>query len=64
MKLSSSGPVISKQATVSQSDVLHSGYSNKYTGAPKLKKSKRPPLVIVKLLQPILNLFLHENNKL
>ena len=39
MKLSCSGPVISKQVAVSESDVLHSGCGNKYTGAPKLKKS-------------------------
>ena len=39
MKVSCSGLVITKQVTVSESEVLHARYDNKYAGAPKLKKS-------------------------
>ena len=39
MKVSCSGLVITKQATVSESELLNARYGNKYTGASKLKKS-------------------------
>ena len=39
MKLSCSGQIITKQVTVSGSEVLQSRYGNKYNGAPKLEKS-------------------------
>ena len=39
MKLSCSGLVITKKVTVFESEVSHSRYGNKCTGAPKLKKS-------------------------
>ena len=39
MKLFCTGLVVTKQVSVSESEVLQSCYGNKYTGAPKLKKS-------------------------
>ena len=39
MKVSCSGLVRIKQVTVSESEVLHARYGNKFAGAPKLKKS-------------------------